>query len=883
LISQGSMWLLRAGGFILSFLLQAAQPLPNNVKIGGLFEEANSIEEVAFKYAVDHINRNSNLLPRSRVMAQIERVPTGDSFYASKRVCSALGKGVAAIFGPSSSFTAHHVQSICDAKEIPHIETRWDTTTSTVRDQYSINLYPYPQSLRKAYLDLLEQLGWETFTILYETNQGLIRLQDLLRYTEEGSESKVVVRQLKPGPNKDYRPLLKELKVSGTRRVILDCDVNNIQDILKQAQQVGMMSAYHNYIITSLDLHMVELEDFKYGGTNITAYRMVNPDSPLVQQVVREWIQGETMFNRTLNFGKSVKTETALMYDAAILFANALNSLDRSQEVDIANLDCESEQTWQHGNSLINYMKMVEMEGLTGKVMFDTEGFRSNFNLEIIELRKEGLVQVGNWESGSGANFTRNFTEQYDQIVESLHNKTLIVSTILSAPFMMLKEDSEVLVGNDRYEGYSVDLIHEIASILGFNYSIKLVEDGAYGSYNKDTSKWNGMIGELLDQKADLVVADITITYEREQGVDFTMPFMNLGVTILYRKPNKKSPNLWSFMSPLSFEVWICIMTAYLAVSLILYIISKLSPFEPVPSMKQRRAEREEPGLRLAHQDPLYEAIFTCTGNSVRTVATQSVVEEEDDNPGGGLTMKDSLWFMAAALLGQRVLVDVLPSAFLTRMVAGLWWWFTLIMISSYTANLAAFLTVERMESPIESAEDLARQQKIKYGAVQGGSTAAFFRDSAISTYAKMWAFMEQNREDGDYAFMMESTTVEYVVERVCELTQIGGLLDSKGYGIGLPPNSPYRTPISSAILQLQEGGKLHVLKDKWWKKMRGGGNCNEEVKGGVAQLGIENVGGIFLVLLVGLCMSCVIATTEYIWRTLRTKQVTGLRARVTN
>ena len=63
-------------------------------------------------------------------------------------------------------------------------------------------------------------------------------------------------------------------------------------------------------------------------------------------------------------------------------------------------------------------------------------------------------------------------------------------------------------------------------------------------------------------------------------------------------------------------------------------------------------------------------------------------------------------------------------------MIAALWWFFTLIMISSYTANLAAFLTVERMESPIESAEDLARQQKIKYGSVQGGSTSAFFRVS---------------------------------------------------------------------------------------------------------------------------------------------------------
>lgn len=70
-----------------------------------------------------------------------------------------------------------------------------------------------------------------------------------------------------------------------------------------------------------------------------------------------------------------------------------------------------------------------------------------------------------------------------------------------------------------------------------------------------------------------------------------------------------------------------------------------------------------------------------------------------------------------------------------TRMVAGMWWFFTLIMISSYTANLAAFLTVERMDATIESAEDLAKQTKIKYGAVSGGSTAAFF--SVISMCPK--------------------------------------------------------------------------------------------------------------------------------------------------
>lgn len=179
----------------------------------------------------------------------------------------------------------------------------------------------------------------------------------------------------------------------------------------------------------------------------------------------------------------------------------------------------------------------------------------------------------------------------------------------------MLKNDTETLFGNDRYEGYNVDLIQEISKILGFNYTIKLVEDGQYGSYNKETGEWSGMIGELQSQKADLVVADITITYEREQGVDFTMPFMNLGVTILYKKPSKKDPNLFSFLSPLSVDVWIYIITAYLAVSLLLATISRLtisqdnifmfflsrfSPFEAATPSTEAGFGADNPGSRLA-------------------------------------------------------------------------------------------------------------------------------------------------------------------------------------------------------------------------------------------------------------------------------------------
>ncbi|KAF5280601.1 hypothetical protein FQA39_LY05249 [Lamprigera yunnana] len=606
-----------------------------------------------------------------------------------------------------------------------------------------------------------------------------------------------------------------------------------------------MMSDYHSYLITSLDLHGVDLEEFKYGGTNITAFRLVDPDGPQVRKIVRDWTLASTDA-RNKKTDHTILAETALMYDAVHLFAKALHDLDTSQQIDIKPLSCDAVDTWPHGYSLINYMKIVEMRGLTGVIKFDHQGFRSDFTLDIVELSREGLKKIGTWNASAGVNFTRTYGEAYTQIVEILQNKTFVVSTILSDPYCMRKDSSDKLTGNAQFEGYAIDLIHQISQILGFNYTIRLAPDGRYGAYNKETKEWDGMIKEILDQKADLAVADLTITYDREQAVDFTMPFMNLGISILYRKPFKQAPNLFSFLSPLSLDVWIYMATAYLGVSVLLFILARFSPYEwdnPHP----------------CNSDP-------------------DVLENQ-------FTLMNSLWFTIGSLMQQGS--NIAPKAVSTRMVAGMWWFFTLIMISSYTANLAAFLTVERMDSPIESAEDLAKQTKIKYGALKGGSTASFFRDSNFTTYERMWSFMESTRPSvftssntegvervlkgkGNYAYLMESTTIEYVIERKCDLTRIGGLLDSKGYGIAMPPNSPFRTAISGAILKLQEEGTLLMLKTRWWKEKRGGGACNDETtktSSTANALGLANIGGVFVVLMGGMGIACVIAVCEFVWK----------------
>lgn len=194
--------------------------------------------------------------------------------------------------------------------------------------------------------------------------------------------------------------------------------------------------------------------------------------------------------------------------------------------------------------------------------------------------------------------------------------------------------------------GYCIDLIKEISEILGFKYTFKLVDDRAYGRRDSK-GEWNGMIRELIDGKADLAVADLTITYERESAVDFSMPFMNLGIGILFRKPKKEPPKLFSFMSPLAVEVWIYLLTAFLGVTLFLFVIARFSPYEWV---------NPHPCVR------------------------------EPDELENNFTMKNTLWFTIGCLMQQGC--DIMPRALSTRVLAASWWFFILILVSSYTANL---------------------------------------------------------------------------------------------------------------------------------------------------------------------------------------------------
>uniref|UniRef100_K7GSB6 Glutamate receptor n=1 Tax=Sus scrofa TaxID=9823 RepID=K7GSB6_PIG len=741
------------------------------LRFGGIFEYVESgpmgAEELAFRFAVNTINRNRTLLPNTTLTYDTQKINLYDSFEASKKACDQLSLGVAAIFGPSHSSSANAVQSICNALGVPHIQTRWKHQVSDNKDSFYVSLYPDFSSLSRAILDLVQFFKWKTVTVVYDDSTGLIRLQELIKAPSRYN-LRLKIRQL-PADTKDAKPLLKEMKRGKEFHVIFDCSHEMAAGILKQ-------------------------------------------------------------------------TDAALMYDAVHVVSVGVQQFP---QMTVSSLQCNRHKPWRFGTRFMSLIKEAHWEGLTGRITFNkTNGLRTDFDLDVISLKEEGLEKIGTWDPASGLNMTESQKGKPANITDSLSNRSLIVTTILEEPYVLFKKSDKPLYGNDRFEGYCIDLLRELSTILGFTYEIRLVEDGKYGAQDDANGQWNGMVRELIDHKADLAVAPLAITYVREKVIDFSKPFMTLGISILYRKPNGTNPGVFSFLNPLSPDIWMYILLAYLGVSCVLFVIARFSPYEwynPHP----------------------------CNPDS-------DVVENN-------FTLLNSFWFGVGALMQQGS--ELMPKALSTRIVGGIWWFFTLIIISSYTANLAAFLTVERMESPIDSADDLAKQTKIEYGAVEDGATMTFFKKSKISTYDKMWAFMSSRRqsvlvksnEEGiqrvltsDYAFLMESTTIEFVTQRNCNLTQIGGLIDSKGYGVGTPMGSPYRDKITIAILQLQEEGKLHMMKEKWWR----GNGCPEEESKEASALGVQNIGGIFIVLAAGLVLSVFVAVGEFLYKSKKNAQL---------
>ncbi|TRY81527.1 hypothetical protein DNTS_005815, partial [Danionella cerebrum] len=719
-------------------------------------------EYTAFRLAIFLHNTSPNATEAPfNLVPHVDNIETANSFAVTNAFCSQYSRGVFAIFGLYDKRSVHTLASFCSALHISLVTASFPADRES---QFVLQLRP---SIQGALMSLLDHYDWNRFVFLYDTDRGYAVLQAIMEKAGQNGwqVSAICVENFNDA---SYRRLLEDLERRQERKFIIDLEAERLQNILEQVVSVGKHVKGYHYILANLGFKDISLERFMHGGANVSGFQLVDFSKAMVIKLMQRW---NKLDQREYPGSESPPRYTSsLTYDGVLVMAEAFRNL-RRQKVDITRRgnagDCLANPAapWNQGIDMERALKQVRIQGLTGNIQFDHYGRRVNYTMDVFELRSNGPRKIGYWNDLDKLVLVQNELSMGND--SAMENRTVIVTTIMEGPYVMLKKNWEMYEGNDQFEGYCVDLASEIAKHIGIKYKISIVPDGKYGARDPETKIWNGMVGELVYGKAEIAVAPLTITLVREEVIDFSKPFMSLGISIMIKKPQKSKPGVFSFLDPLAYEIWMCIVFAYIGVSVVLFLVSRFSPYE-------WHTEEPEEG----------------------SDGTPS------DQPPNEFGIFNSLWFSLGAFMQQGC--DFTPRSLSGRIVGGVWWFFTLIIISSYTANLAAFLTVERMRSKIAVYEKMWSYMK--------SAEPTVFTKTTAEGVARV------RKSKGKYAFLLESTMNEYTEQRKpCDTMKVGGNLDSKGYGVATPKGSQLGNAVNLAVLKLNEQGLLDKLKNKWW------------------------------------------------------------------
>lgn len=828
---------------------------PDKLPLGAIFTPHSREQQTAYEYTMFEHNRGDS---RFKVNSSTGVVLNDDPFNMTREVCHQMSRGIITVVAPNVGSSYETLVSLSNTFHMPFVSTSFPEMASFRPAFFGVSLKP---NYIPAILDVISHYNWSFIIYLYDSDDGLLKLQQIFHMT---ANKKLEVRVVRRFYNvSDANAFLHQMELNdreSRKYVVLDSGADVARDIIiNHVRDLYTGRRNFHFLLTSLVMdEYFNNQILELGVVNVTGFRIIQVGKEEFKMFHKPWEKLDHI--KWPGAGTPhVSADVALMHDAAKVILDTYSRLLKNKSDIFRNnfrrgevynrgmkgIDCQSwpAVTWEHGKTIAEFLRQTHITGLTGNISFDEQGNRVNFTIDVVEMTMNSeMVKIAEWGDKTGLH---SHPPKYKRVKQDseLENKTYIVTSILEEPYLMFKkpEPGQVLVGNDQFEGYCKDLADLIADQVKVNYILKLVNDSKYGGRDVNSpAGWNGMVGELIRQEADIAIAPLTITSARERVIDFTKPFMSLGISIMIKKPMKMKPGVFSFMNPLSREIWMCIIFAYVGVSVVLFLVSRFSPHE-------WRYEETFVGPSVSNDFSLY----------------------------------NSLWFSLGAFMQQGC--DICPRSVAGRIVGSVWWFFTLIIISSYTANLAAFLTVERMVTPINSADDLAKQTEVEYGTLSFSSTQEFFRRSKIAVYARMWEFMNTRKHvftstyeegirrvresKGKYAFLMESTKNDYINERhPCDTMKVGRNLDAKGYGVATPLGSNLRDRLNLAVLSMKENGDLARLENKWWydRSECRSGDSKESTQN---ELTLSNVAGCFYILIGGLVLAMVVALLEFCYK----------------
>jgi polar amino acid transport system substrate-binding protein len=329
-------------------------------------------------------------------------------------------------------------------------------------------------------------------------------------------------------------------------------------------------------------------------------------------------------------------------------------------------------------------------------------------------------------------------------------SKTLKVATKPFKPFVYQQ--------NGEWVGFSIDLWRELARVLGVQYEIVGTETVAE------------LLNTLRHKEADLAVAGLTITSEREQAIDFSFPFYQSGLQIMVSSHhNDASSDLLQTV----FSVALLKLLAGLLATL-LFAAHLLWVFE----------RKRNPNMF----------------------------------PEGYLSGVGSAFWWAAATLTTVGYGDKVPQSTLGRTVGFVWMFAGILLISYFTASVTTVLTVNRLEGNIRGPKDLPGKL---VGSTRGSTATKWLYANSMAptefdTIEEGYKAVEDGKID---ALVYDSPVLLYHAahEGKGRLRVVGSVFEKQGYGIALQEHSPLREQVNRALLTLQEDGTYGELYRKWF------------------------------------------------------------------
>ena len=365
-----------------------------------------------------------------------------------------------------------------------------------------------------------------------------------------------------------------------------------------------------------------------------------------------------------------------------------------------------------------------------------------------------------------------------DQVLIGRHLQILFIEF---APFVQ-KSNSSVLRGGEKIEGFVVDMIEELSKRLDFTYTAHVTVGG-----------WTPGITAVSQKKYDMQAGDTSITRVREEIVDFTLPYMETHSVLLVTAPVKEN-NLFRFTTPFTIDLWLLIFGVVVFCGFALWLLEdKLAPKELV--------ERGGVGPYVA--------------------------------PKGKYSQENSLWFSCTAFIGVQ---GGEPLSIAGRVFSLGLFWLSVIVIATYTAELAAFLARRSPKYKVDSIDEfISGKYSPSKLAVSENTVNDFWMEKQPSLrgkYKKMAVEVEMaklTKEETLLASVQETTWTEWFVQQadddgVCHFETRGNPWNPRGVGLALQKNSPYTSVLSENILFMRESGDLENMKRKWFV-----GNCSSK------------------------------------------------------